>query len=113
MHNRQVDIDAEPVAKHPRYGRLSVGKPIRIDVEKAIQERWNGYVGEVIFPESAIVAQWSKMKRHGAVPPEKYADVLRRCNDCDKHFVFFALEQKHWYEQLGFFAGVGGHRCYA
>ena len=35
------------------------------------------------------------------VPVTHYYDVTRTCRDCDRPFIFFAQEQKHWYEQLG------------
>lgn len=31
-----------------------------------------------------------------------YFDLERRCRDCNRPFIFFAAEQKHWYEELGF-----------
>jgi len=31
-----------------------------------------------------------------------YYDVKRECRDCNRPFIFFAQEQKHWYEELGF-----------
>src|SRR5690606_36527388 len=31
-----------------------------------------------------------------------YFDLERQCRDCGRSFIFFAEEQKFWYERLGF-----------
>jgi hypothetical protein len=36
------------------------------------------------------------------VPVTHYFDVKRQCRDCGRPFIFFAEEQKYWYEDLGF-----------
>ena len=36
------------------------------------------------------------------VPVTHYFDAKRECADCGKPFIFFAAEQKYWYEELGF-----------
>lgn len=36
-----------------------------------------------------------------------YVDVLTKCRNCLRPFVFYAQEQKHWYEELGFHVSSG------
>jgi hypothetical protein len=40
-----------------------------------------------------------------------YYDIDRKCDDCGRRFIFFAEEQKHWYETLRFYGGVNCLRC--
>jgi len=47
------------------------------------------------------------------VPVTHYFDVKRQCRDCGKPFIFFAEEQKHWYEVLGFGLDSDCVRCVA
>jgi hypothetical protein len=39
------------------------------------------------------------------MPVTHYFDVKRVCRGCQRPFLFFADEQKHWYEELGFSIG--------
>jgi hypothetical protein len=40
-----------------------------------------------------------------------YFDARRQCRDCGRPFIFFAEEQKHWYEELGFALEADCVRC--
>ncbi len=40
-----------------------------------------------------------------------YYDVDRKCLDCGRRFIFFAEEQKFWYETLQFYGGVNCLHC--
>lgn len=53
------------------------------------------------IPNTAIAADISKQTR-ATVPVTHYFDLERRCRDCNRQFIFFAQEQKYWYEELGF-----------
>ena len=50
---------------------------------------------------TAIVADTEKQSL-AMVPITHYFDLERRCKDCERQFIFFAQEQKYWYEELGF-----------
>jgi hypothetical protein len=52
-------------------------------------------------PCTAIKADTSKQK-HPTVPVTHYYDLERVCRSCKRPFIFFAEEQKHWYEELHF-----------
>jgi hypothetical protein len=40
-----------------------------------------------------------------------YYDIDKICRDCHRRFIFFAEEQKHWYEELGFQIDADAVRC--
>lgn len=85
--------------EHPRFGRgprvtgldpetdLMTGKPFL---------HWNA---SARIPSTAVEADLSRQSR-ATVPVTHYYDVKRQCRDCGRPFLFFALEQKHWYEDL-------------
>jgi Probable zinc-ribbon domain len=88
---------------HPRYGQgpritglnpesdLATGRPFL---------HWHSPQG-VRIPNTAIAADLSR-QMPATVPVTHYFDAKRRCADCGRPFIFFAAEQKYWYEELGF-----------
>ncbi len=51
-------------------------------------------------------------KQHPSIMPvTHYFDVERVCRDCGRPFIFFAKEQKHWYETLRFPLEADCVRC--
>jgi hypothetical protein len=50
---------------------------------------------------TAIVADVDK-QTPSPVPVTHYFDLARNCRACGRPFIFFAREQKYWYEALGF-----------
>jgi hypothetical protein len=64
----------------------------------------------VVSPHTAIPADRSRQSL-ATVPVTHYFDVKRQCRDCGKPFIFFAEEQKHWYEELGFALESDCVRC--
>jgi hypothetical protein len=85
--------------EHPRFGRypritglnpesdFTTGKPFL---------HWNATER---IPNTAVEADLSRQSR-ATVPVTHYYDVKRTCRDCARPFIFFADEQKHWYEEL-------------
>ncbi len=55
--------------------------------------------GVAYSPETTIPADLTR-QNFTAVPISYYADKLSRCRNCRRPFVFYAQEQKHWYEDL-------------
>jgi len=53
------------------------------------------------IPDTAILADLTR-QTPAMVAVTHYFDLDRVCIDCDRRFIFFAAEQKHWYEELGF-----------
>lgn len=62
------------------------------------------------IPGTAIVADTAK-QQPATVQVTHYYDVERRCCDCRQPFIFFAQEQKHWYESLRFPLEADAIRC--
>ncbi len=59
---------------------------------------------------TAVVADLMR-QTPATVPVTHYFDLERLCRDCERPFIFFAEEQKHWYEELGFGLNSDCIRC--
>jgi hypothetical protein len=59
---------------------------------------------------TAILADLAR-QTPATVPVTHYFDLERKCRDCGRPFIFFAEEQKHWYEELGFGLDSDCVRC--
>jgi hypothetical protein len=91
--------------EHPRYGR----RPHITGLDP--QQRLSGgddYIylhwhspAACRIPNTAIVADRSRQPP-ATLPVTHYFDVKRECRICHRPFIFFAQEQKHWYESLKF-----------
>ena len=94
---------------HPRYGN----KPTRSDLiasnDEIMQSHWS-YNKDSIFPESAIKADISK-QNYSIYPRNIYVDVEKQCIQCNRWFIFYAKEQKYWYETLGFYVDADCVKC--
>jgi hypothetical protein len=116
--------------EHPRYGRgprYTNSNPSPYDPE--VQLHWNATnIGEIekrttrmLGHKFGFITRWrhasheelhriswtaieADPSRQNAptVPVTHYFDLERKCRKCNRPFIFFALEQKHWYEELGF-----------
>jgi len=53
------------------------------------------------IPNTAVASDLSRQSK-ATVPVTHYFDLERVCQKCGKSFIFFAAEQKHWYETLRF-----------
>jgi hypothetical protein len=53
------------------------------------------------IPGTAIKAN-PKKQNHPTLPVSHYYDIEKICRRCKCHFIFFAEEQKYWYETLQF-----------
>lgn len=115
---------------HPRYGdkprhtgldvqNLYDGVYIRCWTEKELA-RWastHSYtwidpatVG-CLIPGTAITAD--PTKQHGScMLNTHYYDIKRKCRDCGRMFIFFADEQRYWYEELRFPVDADCVRCH-
>lgn len=88
-------------ADHPRFGRYprvtGLNPESDLTTGRGPFLHWNA--AERI-PNTAIEADLSRQSP-AMVPVTHYYDVSRQCRDCGRPFIFFAEEQKHWYEELG------------
>jgi hypothetical protein len=96
--------------EHPRYGRRPrlTGLNPTEDLGRTVFH-WHSRE-DVRVPNTAIRADLSKQSR-ATVPVTHYFDVKRQCQECGKPFLFFAEEQRHWYEELGFPLEADCIRC--
>ncbi len=88
--------------EHPRYGRRPriTGMNPETVYGGEVFIHWHSSK-ECRIPNTAIAADLSQ-QTPATVPVTHYYDVKRQCLDCGRPFLFFAEEQKHWYEELGF-----------
>jgi len=87
---------------HPRYGRRPriTGLNPEPGEGESVFLHWHSPPGSRI-PDTAIAADLSRQSP-ATVPVTHYFDARRECRDCGRPFIFFAEEQKYWYEELGF-----------
>jgi hypothetical protein len=88
---------------HPRYGqgpRITGLNPANDLATGRVFLHWHSAEG-VRIPNTAIAADLSR-QMPATIPVTHYFDARRQCADCRKPFIFFAEEQKYWYEELGF-----------
>jgi Probable zinc-ribbon domain len=64
-----------------------------------------------MIPGTAIAADPSR-QRGCPVAYTHYVDVRKACRDCGRVFIFYAEEQRHWYEELQFSLNAGCVRCH-
>ena len=95
-------------AEHPRYGRRPNITGLNPDpLDRGIILHWRDADSHTDgdqprrIPNTAIVADLDR-QTPATMPVTHYFDLERRCRDCRQWFIFFAEEQKLWYEALGF-----------
>lgn len=110
----KTPTDFSGFVEHPRYGR----GPRYTGLDP--HEDW-GRPGHLVYfgwhsspetriPNTAIVADISK-QAISTMGVTHYFDEVRTCGSCRKPFLFFAEEQRHWYEELGFSLEACCNRC--
>lgn len=106
---RSISILPQEVVPHPRYGSLPIVSGAAI-LEAEIRLGFWGLSDAVIFPETVLVADTSK-QNYAIYPRRYYVDILRDCRECGRPFLFFAREQRHWFEELQFFVDADCVHC--
>ena len=96
---------------HPRYGQRPriTGLNPESDYGGNVFLHWHS-PKECRIPNTAIRADLSRQSP-ATVPVTHYFDAKRQCRDCCRPFLFFAEEQKYWYEELGFALESDCIRC--
>lgn len=96
--------------EHPRYGRSPrwTGSNPHTDYGRVFLH-WHS-PRECRIPDTAIAANVARQAA-STVGVTHYYDVKRRCRDCGRPFIFFAEEQRHWYEVLDFGLDSDCVRC--
>ena len=93
---------------HPRYGRC----PRITGLNPRTWFGWNTFFPpkDCRIPNTAIRADLTR-QASATRPVTHYFDVKRKCRDCGRPFIFFAEEQKFWYEELAFGLDIDCVRC--
>ncbi len=89
--------------EHPRYGRgprITGLDPSDMEYSADVFLHWHSPKG-VRIPNTAIAANTDK-QAPATIHVTHYFDAKRVCRKCGAHFIFFAEEQRYWYEDLGF-----------
>jgi len=96
---------------HPRYGQRPriTGLNPATDYVKNVFLHWHS-PKQCRIPNTAIKADLTRQAA-AVIPVTHYFDVRRSCRDCGKPYIFFAEEQRYWYEELGFVLESDCVRC--
>lgn len=89
--------------EHPRYGRgprITGLNPSDQPYNSHIFLHWHSPESSRI-PNTAVKADVAK-QAPATFHITHYFDTKRICRKCGAHFIFFAQEQRYWYEELGF-----------
>jgi Probable zinc-ribbon domain len=101
----------EKFVAHPRYGNSPQFTGLNPDGRTGSDAymHWHS-PKDCRIPNTAIAADRCK-QNSGLGYVTHYFDVARCCIDCDRMFIFFAEEQRYWYEVLKFNLGANCVRC--
>ena len=88
--------------EHPRFGKEPrlTGLDVTDLPDGTVYCHWHSPVG-VRVPGTAVAADVTRQRR-ATVHVTHYYDAKRVCRQCERPFLFFADEQKYWYEELAF-----------
>lgn len=106
---RPPGIRPENLVRHPRYG--AEPRPSGLKVAEAEIRRGHWRLGsDTLFPDTVLVADTAK-QNYAIYPRAYYVDVLRHCRNCRRPFIFFAAEQRYWFETLRLFVDADCVHC--
>lgn len=103
--------------EHPLFGKIPlVSRPITVyTVEGSYQLMGLDYDLDYApqLPRGAVRADVHRqnLEAFESVPKYFYVDESNTCVQCGKDFVFYAREQKYWYETLKFYIEASAVRC--
>ena len=96
---------------HPRYGKSPRYTGLDVDSKSGSDARLLCHSSKQHrVPRTAIVANTNRQKP-GISYITHYCDTVKCCVDCHRKFIFFADEQRYWYETLKFDLGVDCLKC--
>jgi len=90
----------EDHVEHPRFGRYPRVTGLNPESNFTTGHPFLHWNAVDRIPNTAVEADLSRQSP-AMVAVTHYYDVKRTCRDCGKPFIFFAQEQKYWYEELG------------
>lgn len=94
--------DFTDFVEHPRFGRYPIrtGLNPETSFSGGVYLHWHSDPSCRI-PFTAVIADTTKQNQP-TVAVTHYYDSKRHCRDCKQPFIFFAQEQRYWYETLQF-----------
>lgn len=99
---KPIAAEYSDFVEHPRFGkgpRLTGLDPVNAP-DGSVFLHWHSGPG-VRIPGTAVVAHLPSQSP-ATISVTHYFDAKRVCRACGQRFLFFAQEQKHWYEDLKF-----------
>ncbi len=78
---------------------------------KEPEPTWYDTIATVVIEGTAVAADLTQ-QTEALFPVTHYYDEERVCLDCKGRFLFYAEEQKYWYEDLQFDLSADCVRCY-
>jgi len=99
----------QPFVAHPKYGSKTIPSGLSVPVAEILRSHWH-YDKDSIFPESVLIADTSK-QNYATYPRAYYVDLCKQCRLCERRFIFFAREQRHWFEVLRFYVDADCVLC--
>ncbi len=94
---------------HPRYGDKPRFTNDKYTLDEIVQSHWKYTESEIILG-TTIDADITK-QNYSVFPIPIYVDLLKKCMQCQRKFIFYAKEQQHWYEELGFYVDADCTKC--
>lgn len=95
---------------HPRYGTSTKASGYKLSVDDVRADRHLARLARGSFwPKSAIPGP--ALVTGSPYAWRYYVDRLCRCVDCYRPFIFYAVEQRLWFERLGFHVESHAVRC--
>jgi len=108
---RKSPTSSGNLVPHPRYGASPRTSGLKVSESELRQGFWR-LSRDTIFPETVLLANAEK-QNYAIYPRKYYVDVLRECRACHRPFIFFAREQRYWFETLRFFVDADCVLCVA
>src|SRR5262249_52890863 len=97
------------LVRHPRYGTQPIPSGLKV-TEEAIRKAHWAFSRAHLFPETVLIGNPAKQS-FSMYPRRFHVDVLRECRTCGRPFIFFAREQRYWYETLRFYVDADCVLC--
>ena len=98
MNATELPLD---LASHPRareMARKPQGRAARLSAAEVRARLWQAG-GHVVIPETAVHAN-VHLQNYALYPRLLYVDMLKTCRTCRRPFLFYAQEQRFWFETL-------------
>jgi len=99
--SRRSQTKSRNYVPHPRYGTAPIPSGYKVNEDEIRRGHWR-LSCDRIFPETVLAAD-PENQNYALYPRKYYVDVERICRTCDRPFLFFAREQRYWFETLRFF----------